>query len=510
MSRASGIGSWPGTSVREALAVVRDLLSEDGLPYLPELPARGPGADMVGRAAGLLVDLAVDLQPMGWRFVDRPGRDASRTASLWREDLDELAEAFDGYTGELKLQVAGPWTLASSVWLHRAERAVVDEGATRDLVASLAEGVRVHLGEVQRLVPGARLVLQLDEPGLPAVLAGRLPTASGYGVLRAVDPQVAAGGPSRRARRRGRAAYGDPLLRPGPELAPAAGHRRLRARGRHHAARPPRVGVGRGDGGVRGRAVGRRAAHRRQPRPVCPASSARSSTAGARWDCPSPTSTPSRSRRRAGWPGSHPSRPAAFRRWPPTPRAPSPRPPGADSTDDHHARHTPSHPRRRAPADPAARSSRVPWPAKFGALAVIWGASFFFMKIGLRSLAPLQISGLRIFSGAAVLVALLAASRGRLPRDRAVWAHLVVSAFFLCTLPFSLFALGEQRVSSALAGIGNATTPIATVVFSLLLLRGDVIGRRKVVGRPRGLPRRPGDHAAVAGPPAGPTSSASA
>jgi hypothetical protein len=194
VSRASGIGSWPGTSVAEALAVVRDLLSEDGLPYLPELPARGPGSDMVGRAAGLLVDLAVDLQPMGWRFVDRPGRDASRTASLWREDLDELAEAFDGYTGELKLQVAGPWTLASSVWLHRAERAVVDQGATRDLVASLAEGVRLHLAEVQRLVPGAQLLLQLDEPGLPAVLAGRLPTASGYGMLRAVDPQVAASG----------------------------------------------------------------------------------------------------------------------------------------------------------------------------------------------------------------------------------------------------------------------------------------------------------------------------
>jgi hypothetical protein len=194
VSRASGIGSWPGTSVSEALAVVRDILAEDGLPYLPELPARGPGSDMVGRAAGLLVDLAVDLQPMGWRFVDRPGRDASRTASLWGEDLDELAEAFDGYTGELKLQVAGPWTLASSVWLHRAERAVVDQGATRDLVASLAEGVRVHLAEVQRLVPGAELVLQLDEPGLPAVLAGRLPTASGYGTLRAVDPQVAAAG----------------------------------------------------------------------------------------------------------------------------------------------------------------------------------------------------------------------------------------------------------------------------------------------------------------------------
>ena len=264
MSRASGIGSWPGTSVREALAVVRDTLADDGLPYLPELPARGPGADMVGRSAALLVDLSVDLQPMGWRFVDRPGRDASRTASLWREDLDELAEAFDGYTGELKLQVAGPWTLASSVWLHRAERAVVDVGATRDLVASLAEGVRVHLDEVQRLVPGADLVLQLDEPSLPAVLAGRLPTASGYGRLRAVDPQVAAAG-----------------LR---DVLAAAGERRtaihccapdlnwplLRGTGARAlavdttAAGSSRLGVGGGHGRVGRRALGRRPAHRRR------------------------------------------------------------------------------------------------------------------------------------------------------------------------------------------------------------------------------------------------------
>ena len=271
MSRASGIGSWPGTSVREALAVVRDILSEDGLPYLPELPARGPGADMVGRAAGLLVDLAVDLQPMGWRFVDRPGRDASRTASLWREDLDELAEAFDGYTGELKLQVAGPWTLASSVWLHRAERAVVDEGATRDLVASLAEGVRVHLAEVQRLVPGAELVLQLDEPGLPAVLAGRLPTASGYGVLRAVDPQVAAAGlrdvlAAADGRRTAIHCCAPdlnwPLLRGTGASALAVDTTLLGPRGWESVG---------GDGRVRGRALGRRA---------CPPTAAETSVSG--------------------------------------------------------------------------------------------------------------------------------------------------------------------------------------------------------------------------------------
>jgi len=149
---------------------------------------------MIGRGAGLLADLEVDLQPMGWRFVDRPGRDAHRTSALLREDLDELAEAFDGFGGELKLQIPGPWTLASSIWLHRGERSVVDAGATRDVIESLAEGLRVHLGEVARLVPGARLVVQIDEPGLPAVLAGRLPTASGFGRIRAIDPTMAAEG----------------------------------------------------------------------------------------------------------------------------------------------------------------------------------------------------------------------------------------------------------------------------------------------------------------------------
>jgi len=194
VSRASGTGSWPDTDVRAAVTAVRDLLSEDGLPYLPELPARGPGADMVGRAAGLLADLAVDLQPMGWRFVDRPGHDSHRTAGLLRQDLDELAEAFDGYQGDLKVQIAGPWTLVSSIWLHRGERSVVDPGATRDVIASLAEGLRVHLAEVAKLVPKATLVVQIDEPGLPAVLAGRLPTASGFGRIRAIDPTVAAEG----------------------------------------------------------------------------------------------------------------------------------------------------------------------------------------------------------------------------------------------------------------------------------------------------------------------------
>ena len=128
------------------------------------------------------------------------------------------------------------------------------------------------------------------------------------------------------------------------------------------------------------------------------------------------------------------------------------------------------------------KATRVPWQVKFLALTFIWGSSFLLMKVGLRSLAPLQISGLRILSGAGVLVLMLTASRGRLPRDRRTWAHLLVTGFFLGSLPFSLFALGEERVSSALAGIGNSITPIATVLLSLALLPADKIGARKIIG----------------------------
>ena len=190
MTHVSGVGSWPGESSREAVVTVRDLLTDAdglGLPHLPELPARGPGADIIGRSAALLADLAVDLQPSGWRFTDRPGRDQARARSFWRQDLDELAEAYDGYAGPLKIQVAGPWTLAASIELNRGERSLTDEGARRDLVASLAEGVRQHVAEVRRLVPGAVLTLQIDEPSILSVLRGELPTASGYGRVRAVD-----------------------------------------------------------------------------------------------------------------------------------------------------------------------------------------------------------------------------------------------------------------------------------------------------------------------------------
>jgi Cobalamin-independent synthase, Catalytic domain len=182
---ATSIGSLPGTDPREAARLVFGELPD--LPHLPELPNRGAGADMVGRTAALLVDFPVDVQPTGWRTVDRPGADLRRARALLRGDLDALEEAAQGYEGPLKLQVAGPLTLAASLERPRGDRVLADPGARRDLVQSLTEGVAAHLAEIRKRLPLVDLLLQVDEPTLPAALAGRVPTMSGLNQLPAIE-----------------------------------------------------------------------------------------------------------------------------------------------------------------------------------------------------------------------------------------------------------------------------------------------------------------------------------
>lgn len=187
MTLPSGVGSWPGTDPLAAARQVQDLLNDNGIPYLVELPDRGPGADMIGRTAAALVDLEVDLQPSGWRLAPTADRNVRRGRAFLRDDLEVLAETYDGWQGPLKVALTGPWTLASSLWLPRGERVVTDAGACRDLVQSLAETVRVLVGQVRAAVPGAEVIVQLDEPGLPAVLDGTLRSASGLNQVRPVD-----------------------------------------------------------------------------------------------------------------------------------------------------------------------------------------------------------------------------------------------------------------------------------------------------------------------------------
>ncbi|MGR4882276.1 methionine synthase [Streptomyces sp. LARHCF249] len=188
---ATGVGSLPGGDAREAAKTVTGSFEE--FPYLAELPARGPGADMIGRSLGLLVDMYAHVEPSGWRISDRPGRDSKRSRSWLGEDLDALEESTQGYTGKLKVQAVGPWTLAAALELHGGEAMLQDAGACRDLAGSLAEGLREHLADVRKRIPGADVVLQFDEPSLTAVLLGRVRSASGYRTYRAVDRQVVEG-----------------------------------------------------------------------------------------------------------------------------------------------------------------------------------------------------------------------------------------------------------------------------------------------------------------------------
>ncbi len=193
MVRATGVGSHPGDDQHAYDEAVRLVLGElPDLAYVPEVPGRGAGASMTGRGVAVMAGLAADLQPAGWRLTDAPGIDHRRARSLLAQDLDGFEEQAQGYTGTVKVQVAGPWTLAATVERPRGDKVLADSGARRELAQALAEGLRDHVADLRRRVPGAAgLVVQVDEPALASVLAAAIPTASGFGRHRAVHPPEA-------------------------------------------------------------------------------------------------------------------------------------------------------------------------------------------------------------------------------------------------------------------------------------------------------------------------------
>ncbi len=151
---------------------------------------------MIGRAGALLVDIVFDTVPRGYRIAARPGAVARRAASLLDEDVDALEEAWEKAGGAqsgrtVKVQAPGPITLAAHLELANGHRAITDPGAVRDLAASLAEGVAVHRAELARRL-GVPVVVQYDEPTLPAALAGRLTGVSTLSPVHPVDEALAA------------------------------------------------------------------------------------------------------------------------------------------------------------------------------------------------------------------------------------------------------------------------------------------------------------------------------
>jgi methionine synthase II (cobalamin-independent) len=179
----------PGENPLEAARVIATELPD--LPHLAELPGRGPGADIIGRTASLLVDIPVDVTPRGWRIAERPGRDMRRARTMLSSDLDAMEEVLVGFDGPVKVQLAGPWTLAAAIEQNRSlTPALADPGLVADIAASLAEGAAAHVAEVAKRVPAATVLVQIDEPSLPAVADGAIPTASGLSRVRSVDQEI--------------------------------------------------------------------------------------------------------------------------------------------------------------------------------------------------------------------------------------------------------------------------------------------------------------------------------
>jgi drug/metabolite transporter (DMT)-like permease len=123
------------------------------------------------------------------------------------------------------------------------------------------------------------------------------------------------------------------------------------------------------------------------------------------------------------------------------------------------------------------------WRTQFVLLAAIWGSSFLFIKVLDRHWSALWVCFGRVALGAAALVVLMLVRRERFPTDRRVWAHCAVAALSFNTISWTLFAYGEQHITSIMAGLWNATTPLWVLILGVAVFRAE----RPTGGRVAGL-----------------------
>jgi drug/metabolite transporter (DMT)-like permease len=129
------------------------------------------------------------------------------------------------------------------------------------------------------------------------------------------------------------------------------------------------------------------------------------------------------------------------------------------------------------------QADTVRWLPSFVVLSAIWGSSFVLIKVGVDAgVAPLWVALWRCLFGTLALLAVCAFQRSALPRDPVIWGHAAVVAVLLNAAPFALFAYGEQHVSSVLAGMVNATTPLTTLVFVLALVPQERATASRLLG----------------------------
>ena len=118
----------------------------------------------------------------------------------------------------------------------------------------------------------------------------------------------------------------------------------------------------------------------------------------------------------------------------------------------------------------------------FMMLAAIWGCSFWWIKLGLRSFSPVDVAFGRLAVGALALVLICGLTRAGLPRQRSTWGHLFVLAILLSSIPFTLISYGETHISAVLAGIINALTPVAALLMVLTVFREEKPSAERIGG----------------------------
>jgi len=119
---------------------------------------------------------------------------------------------------------------------------------------------------------------------------------------------------------------------------------------------------------------------------------------------------------------------------------------------------------------------------QFVGMGLVWGASFLFMKVALDGVTFYQVAWSRLVFGGLTLGLIVLLTRSRMPREPVVYLHFLVIAITNCVVPHLAFAWAEQYVSSGLASIYNAVTPIATALMVTLAFRVERLNRGQVLG----------------------------
>jgi drug/metabolite transporter (DMT)-like permease len=130
----------------------------------------------------------------------------------------------------------------------------------------------------------------------------------------------------------------------------------------------------------------------------------------------------------------------------------------------------------------ATPDKKAAWVPAFLSNAVIWGSSFIFIKVAVGALHPTWVAAVRLIIGSLALLAILAVTRERLPRNRRLWGVMLLPGILGSAIPFALFAYGEERVSSIVAGIWNATTGLWVLPFAVLVFKTEKFSLRAAVG----------------------------